>query len=387
MRACDRINSIPPYMFAKLDRIKREMQSKGYEVIDLSVGDPDLPVPDFIIESLKEGLKVEKFHKYPPYEGIFEFRKAVADYYKRRYNVDLDPEREVAALIGSKEGIVHLTLSLIDYGDTAIVPDPGYPIYKASVHLAGGKPYTMQLKRENSFLPDIKEINDRIVRTAKLMYINYPNNPTGSVCDIEVLRNLVEFAEENDIVVCNDAAYNEIIFKNEKPLSIINADTGKKVSIEFGTLSKSYNMTGWRIGYAVGNSDIIKRLMIVKSNTDSGQFAAIQYAASSALNYGDEYIDYCKGIYRERRDKALLLLKRAGIDAVTPEGTFYVWFKVPGAVSSSQFASNLIEKKGVLITPGNAFGIFGEGYCRIALTVDNDMLEKAVEKIKQSIWN
>jgi LL-diaminopimelate aminotransferase len=201
MKACDRINNIPPYMFARLDRIKREMLLKGYDIIDLSVGDPDLPVPDFIIESLKEGLKIEKYHKYPPYEGIIEYRTAVADYYKRRYNIDLDPEHEVAALIGSKEGIVHLTLSLIDYGDTAIVPDPGYPIYKASVYLAGGKPYNMPLTRENKFLPDVKGIDDRIARMAKLMYINYPNNPTGSVCGLEVLKNIVEFAKEHDVVV------------------------------------------------------------------------------------------------------------------------------------------------------------------------------------------
>lgn len=385
MKDSNRIKSIPKYMFSDLDRLRSKMSKEGREVIDISVGDPDLPTPEFIVKSLQKASEVKEYHRYPPYEGTYGFRKSVADYYKRRFDVELDPDGEVAALIGSKEGITHLTIALVDEGDIALVPDPAYPTYRNSVYIAGGTPYIMPLKEENNFTPDLSSIDSITAQKSKLMYINYPNNPTGSVCGIESFKDIVEFARKNDIIVCNDAAYNEIVFDNNKPVSILSVDGSKEVAVEIGTLSKSYNMTGWRIGYIVGNREIIKRLMAIKTNTDSGQFSAIQHAASVALDYGDDYIAYIKEIYKSRRDEAVTKLRDIGMSVISPKGSFYLWFKVPNGYSSSEFAAKLIEECGIIVTPGNAFGGYGEGYCRIALTIDEMQFEKAVEKIRRSI--
>lgn len=385
MKKCCRIERMPRYMFSDLDSIKNKMLKEGRDVIDISVGDPDLPTPGFIIDALKDASEDRRYHRYPPYEGTFEFKKAVADYYKRRFNVSLDAESEVIALIGSKEGITHLSLALLDEGDIAIVPDPGYPIYAISAHIAGATPHAVHLKRENNFLPDICEIDECTQKLAKLMFINYPNNPTGAVCSLDSMRNIIEFARKNDIIVCNDAAYNEIVFDNNKPVSLLNVIGAKEYGVELGTLSKSYNMTGWRIGYAVGNSDALKKMMAIKVNTDSGQFGAIQHAASEALNKGDGHILYMNEIYRKRRNKAAALLKGIGIDVYMPQGSIYLWFKVPCGYTSEKFASELIEKCGVIVTPGTAFGAFGEGFCRAALTVDDGDFEKAVSRMESVV--
>lgn len=382
MKHFSRLDSIPPYIFADLDRLREEMTKKGLQIIDISIGDPDLPTPGFIVDALREGLKDTKNYRYPPYEGTYEFRKAVADYYKRRFNVEIDPEDEVIALIGSKEGITHLTLAAIDRDDVALVPEIGYPIYKTSVYMAGGLPYFIPLSEKNMYLPELDKIPDEVAKKAGIMFINYPNNPTGAVCNSAVYKKVVQFALENDIIICNDAAYNELVFDNIKPLSILNTADAKKVSVEIGTLSKSYNMTGWRIGYAVGNKEILKKIMIVKSNTDSGQFGAIQHAASSALYNGDLYIDYIREIYENRRNNALDKLKEIGVDAFYPQGSFYIWFKVPEGYSSCEYAMKLVRERGVIVTPGSAFGVSGEGCCRIALTVDISVFDKAIEKMR-----
>lgn len=384
MKSYRRLGSIPPYTFAELNKLKSDMVLRGLDVIDISIGDPDLSPPKEVSDSLIESLKESRFHKYPPYEGIFEYRKSVSDYYRRRFNVELDPESEVVALIGSKEGIAHLTLSLVDNGDIAIVPDPGYPVYRISTLMAGGIPYTAPLLIENNFLPDVDGIDKAIAKKAKLMYINYPNNPTGAVCSTEKMRKIVSFAAENKLTLCNDAAYDEIVF-DERPLSMMNIEGARECGIEFGTLSKSYSMTGWRIGYAVGSRDVLKKLMLVKSNLDSGQFGAIQHAASAALNRCDYYLDMIKETYKKRRDTAAGLLRETGLEVFMPQGTFYIWFKVPDGLTSAEFAKRLIGEQRLMVTPGSSFGSFGEGYCRLSLTVDIDIIEEAVKRISQSL--
>lgn len=383
MKEYARIRRIPKYMFSDLDKIKNKLQKEGREIIDISIGDPDLPTPEFIIRALQEGSEDIVNHRYPPYEGTYEFRKAVADYYKRRFNVDLDMNDEVAALIGSKEGITHLSLALVDEGDMAIVPDPAYPIYNSSIFLAGGIPCITPLTADNHFIPDLSIIDKNTAKKIKLMYINYPNNPTGAVSSLDSLKYIIEFARENEIIVCNDAAYNEIVFDNNKPVSILNIDGAKDVAVELCSLSKSYNMTGWRIGYAVGNKEVLKKLMVIKMNTDSGQFGAIQHAASAALNHGDHHIEYMKRLYKKRRDTVLSALRECGIEATIPEGSIYIWFKIPHKMRSEEYAAELIKKFGIIVTPGTAFGIFGEGYCRIALTVDEMTLKNAVRRMKK----
>lgn len=384
MKSYHRLGSIPPYAFAELNRMKSEMLRRGCDVIDLSIGDPDLSPPREAIASLNEGLGDPRFHKYPPYEGIFEYRKSVADYYRRRFGVKLDPESEVIALIGSKEGIAHLTLGLVDSGDVTLVPNPGYPVYGISTLLAGGVPYELPLLRQNDFLPSVEGIGRDILRRTKLMYVNYPNNPTGAVCPPERMAELVSFAADNQIVLCNDAAYNEIVFGGA-PFSMLSIEGAKESCVEFGTLSKSYSMTGWRIGYAVGSRDTLRKLLLVKSNLDSGQFGAIQHAASVCLDRCDYYLDMIRETYKKRRDAALSLLSEKGLQAFIPEGTFYIWLKVPGGLTSAEFAGRLISNGRLIVTPGCAFGDRGEGYCRLSLTAGIGTIGRAAERIAESL--
>lgn len=381
MKSYKRIESIPPYLFSDLDKLRCKLINTGCDLIDLSIGDPDLPTPQFIIDALKYAADDAVNYRYPPYEGTSEFKNAVAQYYKRRFNVELDPNSEVIALIGSKEGIAHLTIALVDNGDTAIVPEPSYPIYTSSVNLAGGKPFFVKLSEDKGFLPDLFSIDKRTLEFTKLIFVNYPNNPTGAVCSLEYYKLLADFALFHDIIIVNDAAYNEIIFKG-KPVSIMQVDEAKKCAIEFGSLSKSYNMAGWRIGYAVGNRDILRKLAAVKSNIDSGQFGAIQYAAAQALNNGDRFISYLRDVYKSRRDETTKALSSAGIDYFIPDGSFYIWCKTPDHISSSEFAYKLADKSGVLVTPGYAFGKSCGGYFRLSLTNDMDKINKAVERIE-----
>lgn len=384
MKVYNRLDSIPPYLFAQLDQLRNEMTSKGYDLIDISIGDPDLPTPQFIIDSLCEGVKDIKNFRYPPYEGTFEFRESVSNYYKRHFGVYIDPSSEAIALIGSKEGIVHLSLAAVDRNDIALVPEPGYPVYKSSVCMAGGQPHIIPLTEDSGFMPQLDDIDRDTAEKTKIIYINYPNNPTGAVCSIDILKSIVEFAHKYDIIICNDIAYNEIVFDGIKPVSIMCIDGARDVAVELGTLSKSYNMTGWRIGYAVGNKDILKMIMKMKSNSDSGQFGAIQHAASCALDYGDSYIENLRNIYEQRRNNALAKLRSIGIEPVIPKGSFYIWFKVPQCCSSGEYAAKLAMKCGVIVTPGKAFGAYGEGYCRIALTVDEKIFNNAIERWRQS---
>jgi LL-diaminopimelate aminotransferase len=381
LKVVNRTSKIPEYIFSIFDETKKKLFEKGIKVIDLGIGDPDMPTPEFVVEAMHKFTKDSCNHKYPPYSGIDEFKKAVADYYKKSYNVDLDYKTEVVALIGSKEGIAHLFLALADPGDDVLIPDPGYPIYQASAIIAGCNIYKMPLIESNEYLPNIDNIYPEVAKKAKVLIVNYPNNPTGAAADGKFFSKLVDFGKENNVVIVNDGAYMDINRANNSPLSILQTPGAKDIAVEFGSLSKSFNMTGWRLGYVVGNNKALEKILKIKTYFDSGQFAAIQQAGSLALNEGEKFISNINKIYEERRKIAVEKLSSKGLKIYESKGAFYVWFKVPKSYSSTEFVSLVLERTGVLITPGNAFGSYGEGYCRISLTVDTLELAEAMERL------
>jgi LL-diaminopimelate aminotransferase len=378
----DRVKNLPPYLFAKIDKMKQESIAKGVDLIDLSIGDPDIPTPKHIVEAMKKAVEKPENHRYPSYEGMPSYRKAVADWYKRRFKVNLDPKNEVLCLIGSKEGIGHIPLAFINPSDIVLVPSPGYPVYPVGTTFAGGNPYIMPLLEDNNFLPDFKSIPEDILKKAKLMFLNYPNNPTSATAGKEFFKEAIEIAYKYNIIICHDAAYSEIYYDNQKPISFLNVDGAKDVGIEFHSLSKTYNMTGWRIGYAVGNKDIIAGLGKIKTNLDSGVFQAIQEASIVALNTKENVISDIRDTYQKRRDILYEGLKRIGLSLKKPSATFYLWAKVPNNLNSTEFVSLLLEKAGVLGTPGVGFGSHGEGYIRFALTQSVNRIKEAVERIE-----
>jgi LL-diaminopimelate aminotransferase len=381
LKIVNRTAKLPEYVFSKIDEIKKKLIAAGVDLIDIGIGDPDMPTPDFIVNEAIESIKNSVYHKYPPYHGLDELKNAVAKYYKRKYGVELDYNNEIAVLIGSKEGIAHLFLALADNNDYVLIPDPGYPVYNAAAVIAGCSVYKMYLKAEDQYLPRLDNIFPEVAKKAKILIVNYPNNPTGAVATDEFYKNLIRFGKENDIVIANDGAYMDICRDGTNPKSILQTPGAKDVCVEFGTLSKAYNMTGWRIGYVVGNPQVIKKLMIIKTNFDSGQFGAIQMAGVKALNEGDKTIEEFNKIYELRRNVVIEGLKRIGIEAYNSKGAFYVWFKVPRGYKSEEFSSQVLEKTGVIITPGNTFGTSGEGYCRISLTVSLNRMEEAMYRM------
>ena len=378
-----RIEQIPPYLFAEIDRKKEEMRKKGMDLIDLGIGDPDLPTPKLIIERLKTAAEDPKNHRYPSYEGMIEFRTAVAQWYGRRFGVSLDPRTEVLSLIGSKEGIAHIPLAFINPGDYVLVPSPGYPVYRVSTLFAGGTPYFIPLQKENGFLPKLREIPKGVAEKARLLFINYPNNPTSAIAERSFFEEVVAFAHRYQIIVCHDAAYSEVAFDGYRPLSFLEVTGAKEAGIEFHSLSKTFNMTGWRIGFAVGHSEIISGLGRVKTNIDSGLFQAIQEAGTEALNHLDTPLPDIINTYERRRDVMVKGLREVGLEVDPPKATFYLWIQAPGGYTSSQFAALLIEQGGIVATPGNGFGEGGEGYIRMALTVDEAKLKEAIKRLKQ----
>lgn len=379
----DRIEKLPPYLFAEIDKKKNELVEKGVDVIDLGVGDPDTPTPDRIIEALYKAAKDPSTHRYPSYSGMLSWRKVVAEWYKDRFGVEADAGSEVVTLIGSKEGIAHTPLAFINPGDYALVPDPGYPVYSVSVSFAGGIPYKMPLLKENGFLPDLDSIPQSVLDKTKIMFLNYPNNPTAAVANGEFFKKVVEFAEKNNILVCHDAAYTEVAFDGYKPVSFLETEGAMDVGMEFHSLSKTFNMTGWRLGFAVGNQNAIAALGKVKTNIDSGAFQAIQYAGMEALrNYKDGLEDRIK-LYQQRRDLFCKGLDEAGLSYEKPKATFYVWFEVPKGYTSSSFAAKLLEDSGIIVTPGNGFGENGEGFARISITIDTGRIDQAVDRLKE----
>lgn len=380
-----RIKDLPPYLFVEIDNKKRHLKEQGFDLIDLGIGDPDLPTPRFIIDRMKEEIYKPENHRYPLQEGVSAFRKQIAIWFKARFGVELDPTTEILATIGSKDGITHLPLALTEPDDIVLIPEPGYPAYQAATIIANARPYLMPLEEKNGFLPELEAIPKDIRHKAKFMFLNYPNNPTAAIATEEFFKKAVEFARENNIIIAHDAAYTEVYFET-KPISILNIEGAKDIAIEFHSLSKTFNMTGWRIGFAVGNKDIISLLAKIKSNMDSGQFNAIQWAATEALaNYEHLEVRSLLDTYRDRRDTLVDGLKTLGFRLEKPKATFYVWCKCPEGYDSLSFCNRVLQEAHVVLVPGIGFGPSGKDYFRAAITVDKSRLEEAVERIRKII--
>ncbi|MBD0306383.1 MAG: LL-diaminopimelate aminotransferase [Nitrospiraceae bacterium] len=383
MEFAHRIKTLPPYLFAAIDQMKQNAIARGVDIVNLGIGDPDLPTPSPIIERLQQAAADPKNHQYPSYEGLSSFRQSVAEWYRRRFSVSLDPASEVLTLIGSKEGIGHVPLAFVDRGDVVLIPSPGYPVYPVATSFAGGVPSIMPLLKHNGFLPELGAIPKDLASRAKLMFLNSPNNPTATVADREFFKRVVAFAREHRIIVCHDAAYSEIFYDGRRPASFLEVEGAKEVGIEFHSLSKTFNMTGWRIGFAVGNKTILAGLGKVKSNVDSGVFQAVQEAGITALQLDDHVTDGLRNIYQERRDVLVPGLKKLGLDVDPPSAAFYVWVAVPKGYTSASFTAHLLEKAGIVTTPGNGFGQPGEGYIRLTLTTSKERLGEAVERMQK----
>jgi LL-diaminopimelate aminotransferase len=381
-KKAERLQQLPPYLFKEIDRKKAEVMARGVDIIDLGVGDPDLPTPPNIIKALKKAADDPANHQYPSYSGMNDFKEAVAKWYQERFGVKLDPATEVVSLIGSKEGLAHFPLAFIDPGDVALIPTPAYPVYNTATIFAGGRSHFMPLLKENAFLPDLDAIPGEVAATAKLMFLNYPNNPTSAVADPEFFKQVVEFAHKHRILVCHDAAYTEMAFDGYHSPSFLEVDGAKEVGLEFHSLSKTYNMTGWRIGFAVGNHEGIDGLGAIKSNIDSGVFQAVQMAGIEAIQGDQSCVQDMIRVYTGRRDLMVQGLRDAGFQLDPPKATFYLWVETPDGYTSAQFAGRLLEEAGLVVTPGNGFGDPGEGYFRIALTQKRERLSEAAERLK-----
>ena len=383
MRLAERVESLPPYLFVEISRKIAERKARGEDIVSFGIGDPDIPTPPHIIERLCREAHVSANHRYPESEGLPELRKTIAAWYLRRFGVTLDPETEVAPLIGSKEGIAHIALCLLNPGDVALVTDPGYPVYAIGTNLVGGAPYYLPISPENNFLPELDNIPVNILEKARILWLNYPNNPTGAVADLKFFNKAVEFAKKHNICICHDGPYSEVAFDGYTPVSFLQAEGAKDVGIEFHSLSKTYNMTGWRIGMAVGNATVINALKTVKSNIDSGIPQAIQYASIEAFNGPQDCIKEHNAIYQQRRDLIVDTLNKMGLVAIPPKASLYVWAKVPHGYSSVEFATDLLDKVGVVVIPGIGYGRNGEGYVRLSLTIADASLLKGLSRMAQ----
>jgi LL-diaminopimelate aminotransferase len=384
-RLSKNLAKLPPYLFARIDELKAEALKKGVDVIDMTVGDPDRPTFPAIVRSMKKALAVGENHQYPSYVGKLSFREAAASWYENRFGVTLDPRREVLTLIGSKEGIGHIPFAFLDPGDIVLVPDPSYPVYSAATLMAGGEPYMMPLEKKNGFLPDFSKIPKEVTDRAKLLFLNYPNNPTAATADSAFFESVVDFARRTGIIVCHDNAYSETYFDGTPPPSFLQTAGARDVGIEFHSLSKIYNMTGWRIGFAAGNASVLAGLGKIKTNVDSGAFGAVQDAGIAALTGDQKPVERMRRLYKRRRNVFCRGLRRLGLKLNRPKATFYVWCEVPKGYTSESFCVHLLEKTGVLCTPGHGFGEYGEGYIRFALTADVPRLEEAVERIAAAL--
>jgi len=382
MRTAKRIEKLPPYLFVTISKKIAEKQAQGEDVITLAVGDPDIPTPRHVIERLCQAAQDPQNHRYPESEGLPQFRNAIAQWYEKRFGVTLEPDREILPLIGAKEGIGHIALCFIDPGDIALVPDPAYPVYSIGTMFAGGSSYYMPLTEDNEFLPDLDRIPAEIARRAKILWINYPNNPTAAVADHEFFERVVAFARKYDIAVCHDAPYTEVTFDGYRPVSFLEASGAMETGVEFHSLSKSYNMTGWRVGMVVGNAGIIDALRRVKSNLDSGIPQAIQQAAIEALTGPQDCVTEHNTIYERRRDRVLQTLNQIGLKARPPSASLYIWARVPAGYTSLEFATSLLEDAGIVVTPGIGYGKYGEGYIRLSLTVPDQRLEEALARLR-----
>jgi len=381
MKIARRIENLPPYLFVEIINKINEKRAKGEEVISFAIGDPDMPTPPHIIERLCQAAQDPANHRYPEAASLPELRQAVAKWYKKRFDVSLDADSEVLPLIGAKDGIAHIPFCFIDPGDVALVPDPGYPVYPVSTMLAGGTPYYMSLTKENKYLPDLNSIPEDIAKKTKFMWLNYPNNPTGAVANLDFFNGVVEYARKYNISIFHDAPYTEVAFDDYKPVSFMQADGANDVGIEIHSLSKTYNMTGWRIGMAVGNAEIIGALKTLKSNLDSGIPQAIQYAAIEALTGPQDCIQQHNAIYQKRRDLVVDMLNDIGLEVELPKASLYVWAKVPEGYTSIELANDFLEQVGVVVTPGIGYGKNGEGYVRLSLTIPDAGLVKGLSRL------
>jgi len=381
MKVAKRISGLKPYLFVEITKKIAEKKAKGEEIISFAIGDPDIPTPPHIIERLCKEARNPENHRYPESAGLPELSRAIAAWYQRRFSVGLNPETEVLPLIGSKEGIGHIAFCFIDPGDTALVTDPGYPVYSVSTYLAGGRPYYVALKEENDFLPDLNGISENILKSTKMLWINYPNNPTAAVADLDFFNRVVEFAKKHDIIVCHDGPYSEVSYDGYEPPSFLQADDARDVGVEFHSLSKSYNMTGWRIGMVVGNREVVGALRTLKSNLDSGIPQAIQYMAIEALNGPQDCIAEHNNVYQRRRDLVVEVLRNIGLDVRMPRASLYVWAKVPEGYNSVDFTADLLEQVGVAVTPGAGYGRNGDGYVRLSLTIPDAALVKGLSRL------
>ena len=385
MEAARTIQQLPPYLFARIEKLIAEAKAQGKDVISLGIGDPDRPTPPHIIAKLIEESQNPANHQYPSSVGMLEYRQAVADWYQGRFGVSLDPKTEVVSLLGSKEGIAHINFCYLNPGDLCLVPDPGYPVYSIGAMLANANSYAMPLLPENKYLPDLKAIPEEIARQAKMMFINYPNNPVGATATLEFFEEVVAFARKYDILVCHDAAYTEVYFDGKAPLSFLQAEGAKEVGIEFHSVSKTYNMTGWRVGWAAGNPEVIDVLGRFKSNVDSGVFQAVQYAAITALTSPQDCVEEMRQVYQTRRDTVIAGLRKMGWNIEAPPATIYVWAPVPKGFTSATFAELVLEKAGVVITPGLGYGERSDGYFRIALTQEVERIQEALQRMENSL--
>ena len=382
MKFAKRLDTVPPYLFVEISRKIAAKKREGIEVISFGIGDPDIPTPTKVVEELRRTSLDSPNHRYPETDGLPEFRNAVAAWYNKRFGITVDADKEVLPLIGAKEGIGHASLCFINPGDIALVPDPGYPVYSVGTWFAGGECHWMPLIEENGWLPDLSDIPSDVAAKSKVMWLNYPNNPTGAVADEGYLKEVVEFAKANDIAVMHDACYTEVAYDGYKPLSFLEIPGAMEVGLEFHSLSKSYNMTGWRVGMAVGNSEMIDALMVVKSNLDSGIPNAVQYMGIEAMNITEEEIDERNSIYQGRRDRVVETLNKIGLEVEPPKASLYVWVRIPEGYSSAEFAELLLEERDVVVTAGNGYGPSGEGYVRLSLTISESDLNEGLRRIE-----
>jgi LL-diaminopimelate aminotransferase len=385
MELARRLSRLPPYLFVEINRKIAELRAGGKDIIDFGIGDPDLPTPSHIIECMCQAAHDPVNHRYPETDGLPELRQAIVEWYERRFGVILNPTKEVLPLLGSKEGIGHMALCFIEPGDLALVPDPGYPPFSRGTILAGGEPYFMPLKEENDFLPDFEAIPDGVADKAKLMWLNYPNNPTGAVAGLDFFERAIHFAQQHGLAICHDAPYTEVAFDGYKAPSFMQMPGARNIGVEFHSLSKTYHMTGWRVGMAVGNADMVNALFRVKSNLDSGVPQAIQYAAVEALRGSQEHIARRNAIFQRRRDKLVEVLNEVGLKARIPMATFYIWAKIPQGYTSVDFTKKLLDEVGIAVTPGTGYGKEGEGYVRFSLTISDNRLEEGVNRL--SSWH
>ena len=382
MKTARRIDKLPSYLFADIDRQIENAAARGADIISFGVGDPDLPTPPHVVDALIEAVRDPATHRYPSYTGMPEFRAAVAAWYGRRFGVDLDPDTEVQPLVGSKEGIFHLPVAFVDPGDVALVPDPGYPVYETGTLMAGGEPALLPLTPENDFLPDLTAVPDDVAARARVLWLNYPSNPTAACADLSFFQDAVDFCRANDLLLAHDAAYTEITYDGYAAPSVLQAEGAMDCAVEYHSLSKTYNMTGWRIGWVAGAPQAIEALKRVKTNIDSGIFDAVQRAGIAALTGPDEHLIKTVDRYRHRRDLLCDGLKSMGIVVDPPKGSVYVWAPVPAGYDSKSFAARLLEQAAVVVTPGTGYGPSGEGFVRFSITIPDDRLEAGVERLR-----